>query len=102
EIGQIVVWFPLDDRFLAELRTAAGLTRTDQVLLARNGEVLTGPGGTVGATIAPLPAPRYVSLGGGRYRAVSAVIMPSNPPLRLGGVLPTAPLHDPRSHLTQA
>jgi diguanylate cyclase (GGDEF)-like protein len=101
EIGQIVVWFPLDDRFLAELRTAAGLTRTDQVLLARNGEVLTGPGGTVGATIAPLPAPRYVSLGDGRYRAVSAVIMPSNPPLRLVVVTPKSTIDDAVSSLRE-
>ena len=101
EIGQIVVWFPLDESFLREQRLAAGLTKTDQVLLARNGAVLTGPDDIIGASIAPLPAPRYVSLGDERYRAVSAIIMPSDPPLRLVVVTPKATIDNSVSALRE-
>jgi len=82
-VGKIVVWFPLDRTLLAQLRTAAGLKKTDRALLARSGRVVAGFSEIVGSNIAPLPKPSYLSLGDERYRAVSALIMRSNPPLTL-------------------
>jgi hypothetical protein len=62
-IGKILVWFPLDRTLLAQLRTAAGLTKTDRALLARSGTVIAGSSEIVGSNIAPLPKPSYLSLG---------------------------------------
>ena len=100
-LGSIVVWLPLDRALLADLRAAAGLTRSDRVMLARNGEVLTGPNDVVGDAIPPLPDPDYVLLGDTRYRAVSAPILELNPPLTLVVVTPKATINDAVSSLRE-
>jgi diguanylate cyclase (GGDEF)-like protein len=100
-IGRIVVWFPLDRALLAELRTAAGLTNPDRILLARGGEVVAGPQDVVGTKIAPLPDPSYESLGDARYRAVSAPILEENPTLTLVVVTPKATIDDAVSGLRE-
>jgi diguanylate cyclase (GGDEF)-like protein len=100
-IGEIVVWFPLDRILLAQLRTAAGLRQTDRVLLARSGSVLAGSSEIVGSSIAPLPKPSYLSLGDERYRAVSALIMPSDPPLTLVVVTPKSAIDNSVSALRE-
>jgi two-component system cell cycle response regulator len=100
-IGEIVVWFRLDRILLAQLRTAAGLTQADRVLLARGGTVLAGSSEIVGSNIAPLPKPSYLSLGDERYRAVSALIMRSDPPLTLVVATPKSAIDDSVSALRE-
>jgi diguanylate cyclase (GGDEF)-like protein len=100
-IGKIVVWFPLDDTLLAQLRAAAGLTPSDRILLARSGEVFAGPSDIVREKIAPLPESSYTNLGESRYRAVSALIMQSSPPLTLVVVTPEATIDGAVSSLRE-
>jgi two-component system cell cycle response regulator len=100
-IGKILVWFPLDRTLLAQLRTAAGLTKTDRALLARSGTVIAGSSEIVGSNIAPLPKPSYLSLGDERYRGVSALIMRSDPPLTLVVVTPKRTIDDAVSSLRE-
>ena len=100
-LGRIVVWLPLDRTLLADLRSAAGLTRSDRVMLVRNGHVLTGPSDVIGQPVPPLPDPDYVSLGDTRYRAVSAPILEANPPLTLVVVTPKATIDDAVSSLRE-
>jgi diguanylate cyclase (GGDEF)-like protein len=100
-IGRIVVWFPLDRTLLAQLRTAAGLTHGDRILLAQNGEVLTGPEDVVGTSISPLPEPSYVDVGDTRYRAVSAPILEASPPLTLVVTTPKTSIDDAVSGLRE-
>src|SRR4029453_6088853 len=42
-LGRIVVWVPLDDALLRELRANSGLERGDDLLLATGGKVVAGP-----------------------------------------------------------
>ncbi len=100
-IGRIVVWFPLDRTLLAQLRTAAGLTHPDRVLLVQNGKVLAGPDDVVGTSISPLPEPKDVTVGDTRYRAVSAPILEANPPLTLVVSTPKATIDDAVSGLRE-
>jgi diguanylate cyclase (GGDEF)-like protein len=100
-IGKIIVWFPLDRTLLGQFRTVAGLTNTDRALLARSGTVLAGSSEIVGSNIAPLPKPSYLSLGDERYRAVSAPIMRSDPPLTLVVVTPKTTIDDAVSSLRE-
>jgi diguanylate cyclase (GGDEF)-like protein len=93
-IGRIVVWLPLDRALLAQLRTAAGLTSPDRILLAQGGEVVAGPQDVVGTTISPLPDPSYEKLGDARYRAVSAPILEGSPTLTLVAVAPKSTIDD--------
>jgi diguanylate cyclase (GGDEF)-like protein len=100
-IGRIIVWFPLDRTLLAQLRTAAGLTQPDRILLAQGGEVVAGPPDVVGTKIAPLPDPSYEALGDARYRAVSAPILEGNPTLTLVAVTPKSTIDDAVSGLRE-
>jgi diguanylate cyclase (GGDEF)-like protein len=100
-IGRIVIWLPLDGTLLAELRAATGLAAPDRILLAQGGEVLAGPGDIVGAEISPLPKPSYTELGDRRYRAVSAPILESVPPLTLVVVSPKSTIDDSVSSLRE-
>jgi HAMP domain-containing protein len=100
-IGRIVVWFPLDGTLLSQLRAATGLAAPDRILLAQGGKVLAGPSDIVGTTVTPLPAPSYTNLGDSRYRAVSAPILESSPPLTLVVVTPTSAIDNSVSALRE-
>jgi len=100
-IGRIVVWFPLDGTLLSRLRAASGLAAPDRILLAQNGKVLAGPSDIVGTRITPLPKPSYTNLGDSRYRAVSAPILDSTPPLTLVVVTPKSAIDNSLSSLRE-
>jgi diguanylate cyclase (GGDEF)-like protein len=100
-LGRIVVWLPLDGSLLAQLRAATGLGAPDRILLAQGGKVLAGPGDIVGTQVTPLPKPSYTNLGDSRYRAVSAPILESSPPLTLVVVTPKSAIDNSVSALRE-
>jgi diguanylate cyclase (GGDEF)-like protein len=82
-LGRIVVWIRLDGALLARLRAGSGLDPTDRLLFATGGRIVAGPSDLLGQRELPGSEPRYVMLGGTRYRAVSAPILPGTPPMTL-------------------
>jgi diguanylate cyclase (GGDEF)-like protein len=100
-IGRIIVWIPLDRTLVASLREGAGLASPDKVLLVKGGRVLTGPADLLGADVAPMPKPDNVTLGGTKYRGVSAPILETSPPLTLVVLTPTAAIDNAVSSLRE-
>jgi HAMP domain-containing protein len=100
-LGRIVVWLPLDGSLLDQLRAVTGLGAPDRILLAQGGKVLAGPGDIVGTQVTPLPKPSYTNLGDSRYRAVSAPILESSPPLTLVVVTPKSAIDNSVSALRE-
>jgi diguanylate cyclase (GGDEF)-like protein len=92
-LGRIVVWIPLDNRLLAELRANAGLESEDRLLLATGGRVVAGPSAIVGAREIPGEHPRYLELGGREYRAVSTAILSGTPAVTLVALTPRSEIH---------
>jgi diguanylate cyclase (GGDEF)-like protein len=92
-IGRIVIWVPLDDALLSELRQNAGLERADSLLLATGGEIVAGPREFVGSRELPGERPRYLELGGGEYRAVSASILSGDPAVTLAALTPKSEIN---------
>jgi diguanylate cyclase (GGDEF)-like protein len=87
-LGRIVVWIPLDNGLLAELRANAGLETGDRLLLATGGRIVAGPRSFVGSREIPGERARYVRLGGNEYRAVSTAILTGNPDVTLVALTP--------------
>ena len=100
-IGRIVVWIPLDHTLVGSLREGAGLAASDKVLLVKGGRVLTGPKELLGADVAPMPKPDYLSLGGTKYRGVTAPILETDPPLTLAVLTPTNAIDNAVSSLRE-
>jgi diguanylate cyclase (GGDEF)-like protein len=100
-IGRIVVWLPLDRTLLAPLREGSGLQAADRLLLVRNGNVIAGPGDLVGTSVEPLTKPDYIRLAGTRYRGLSALILPSQPPISMVVLTPTTAIDQSVSSLRE-
>ena len=92
-LGRIVVWIPLDNQLLAELRANAGLESEDRLLLATGGRVVAGPAPIIGARQLPGEHPRYLELGGRGYRAVSTAILSGIPAVTLVALTPRSEIH---------
>jgi len=92
-LGQIVIWIPLDSGLLRELRANAGLERSDLLLLATAGRIVTGPRGIVGSREIPGERARYVHLAGTEYRAVSTAILAGEPAVTLIALTPKSQIH---------
>jgi diguanylate cyclase (GGDEF)-like protein len=92
-LGRIVVWIPLDNQLLAELRANAGLESEDRLLLATGGRVVAGPAPIIGARELPGEHPRYLELGGREYRAVSTAILSGIPAVTLVALTPRSEIH---------
>jgi diguanylate cyclase (GGDEF)-like protein len=92
-IGRIVVWVPLDNSLLGELRANAGLERGDRLLLATGGRVVAGPRSFIGSRQIPGERPRYLTLSGDGYRAVSAAILTGEPAVILVALTPKSEIH---------
>jgi diguanylate cyclase (GGDEF)-like protein len=92
-LGRIVVWIPLDNGLLAELRANAGLESEDRLLLATGGRVVAGPATLVGAREIPGERPRYLELGDRDYRAVSAAILSGSPSVTLVALTPKSEIN---------
>ena len=88
EIGRIVVWLPLDNGLVRELRGNSGLEPGDTLLLATGGQIVAGPRGLLGDRQIPGERSRYVDYGGTEYRAVSTQILSGNPPVTLVALAP--------------
>jgi diguanylate cyclase (GGDEF)-like protein len=87
-LGRIVVWVPLDNGLLRELRANSGLEQADLLLLGTGGRIVAGPSGFVGNRQIPGERPRYFSLAGDEYRAVSAGILQGDPAVTLVALTP--------------
>jgi diguanylate cyclase (GGDEF)-like protein len=87
-LGRIVVWIPLDNGLLRELRANAGLETGDRLLLATGGRIVAGPRSFIGSREIPGERARYVKLGGNEYRAVSTAILTGNPDVTLVALTP--------------
>jgi diguanylate cyclase (GGDEF)-like protein len=92
-IGRIVIWVPLDDALLRELRQNAGLERNDLVLLATGGRIVAGPPEFIGDRELPGERPRYIDLGGAEYRAVSTSILTGDPDVTLVALTPKSEIN---------
>jgi diguanylate cyclase (GGDEF)-like protein len=74
-LGKILVWIPLNEELLRELRANAALERADTLALATEGGVVAGPRFFIGSREIPGERARYLELGGEEYRAVSTEIL---------------------------
>jgi diguanylate cyclase (GGDEF)-like protein len=92
-LGRIVVWVPLNNALLEELRANSGLESDDDLLLATNGEVVAGPRLLLGSREIPGERSRYVKLGSTVYRAVSTAILTGSPPVTLVALTPRSEIH---------
>jgi diguanylate cyclase (GGDEF)-like protein len=88
EIGRIVVWLPLDNGLLRELRDNSGLERGDILLLSTGGQIVAGPQSLLGARQVPGERSRYVRYAGTEYRAVSTAILTGSPAVTLVALTP--------------
>jgi diguanylate cyclase (GGDEF)-like protein len=87
-LGRIVVWIPLDNELLRELRVDAGLEPEDGLALATGGQIAAGPPPFVGSREIPGEQARYVQLGDEQYRAVSTAILTGDPAVTLVALTP--------------
>jgi diguanylate cyclase (GGDEF)-like protein len=87
-LGRIIVWIPLDDGLLRELRVNAGLESEDTLALATAGEIVAGPRSFVGGRDIPGERARYLELGGQEYRAVATAILTGEPAVTLIALTP--------------
>ena len=101
ELGRIVVWVPLDNALLRELRANSGLEREDNLLLATGGKVVAGPRLLLGSREIPGERSRYVELGSREYRAVSTAILSGSPPVTLVAMTPKSEIHSAVGDLRQ-
>jgi diguanylate cyclase (GGDEF)-like protein len=92
-VGRIVVWVPLDNSLLGELRANAGLESSDRLLLATGGRVVAGPRPFIGSRQIPGERSRYLTVSGNRYRAVSAAILTGEPAVTLVALTPRSQIH---------
>jgi diguanylate cyclase (GGDEF)-like protein len=92
-LGRIVVWVPLDNGLLRELRANSGLESRDGLLLATGGKVVAGPRLLLGSRELPGERSRYVTLGSREYRAVSTAILSGNPQVTLVALTPKSEIH---------
>ena len=88
EVGRIVVWLPLDNGLLRELRDNSGLERGDILLLSTGGQIVAGPHALLGARQVPGERSRYVTYTGTQYRAVSTEILSGRPAVTLVALTP--------------
>jgi diguanylate cyclase (GGDEF)-like protein len=88
EIGRIVVWLPLDDALVRELRANSGLEPGDILLLATGGQIVAGPRALLGVRQIPGERSRYVRYRATEYRAVSTAILTGNPAVTLIALTP--------------
>jgi diguanylate cyclase (GGDEF)-like protein len=88
EIGRIVVWLPLDNALLLELRDNSGLERGDILLLSTGGQIVAGPRALLGGRQVPGERSRYVRYAGSEYRAVSTALLSGSPAVTLVALTP--------------
>jgi diguanylate cyclase (GGDEF)-like protein len=101
ELGRIVVWVPLDNALLRELRANSGLEREDNLLLATGGKVVAGPRLLLGSREIPGERSSYVELGSREYRAVSTTILSGRPQVTLVAMTPKSEIHSAVGDLRQ-
>jgi diguanylate cyclase (GGDEF)-like protein len=87
-LGRIVVWIPLNNELLSELRVNSGLEREDTLALATGGAIVAGRASFVGSGELPGERARYVELGGQDYRAVATAILTGEPAVTLIALTP--------------
>src|SRR5919109_1555428 len=92
-VGRIVVWVPLDNALLRELRANSGLEEADLLLLGTSGQIVAGPRDFVGNRQIPGERPRYVELAGDDYRAVSAAILQGDQAVTLVALTPKSEIN---------
>jgi diguanylate cyclase (GGDEF)-like protein len=100
-LGRIVVWVPLDDELLRELRANSGLESRDALLLATGGRVVAGPRLLLGSREIPGEHSRYVKLGSTEYRAVSTAILTGTPAVTLVAMTPKSAIHSAAGNLRE-
>jgi diguanylate cyclase (GGDEF)-like protein len=93
KVGRIVVWVPLDNSLLGELRANAGLEPSDRLLLATGGRVVAGPQPFIGSRQIPGERPRNFTVSGNQYRAVSTEILSGEPAVTLVALTPRSEIH---------
>jgi diguanylate cyclase (GGDEF)-like protein len=87
-LGRIIVWVPLDETLLRQLRMHSGLVREDELALATGGDIVAGPPAFVGSREIPGEQARYVRLAGKEYRAAATPILTGPATVTLIAVTP--------------
>jgi diguanylate cyclase (GGDEF)-like protein len=100
-LGRIVVWVPLNNALLLELRANSGLELGDSLLLATGGRVVAGPRLLLGSREIPGERSRYATLGAREYRAVSTAILTGTPAVTLVALTPRSAIHSAVGDLRQ-
>lgn len=101
ELGRVVVSVPLDNAALRRLVREAGLRPADLLVVARGDRIVVGPGILQGQRWLGAPQPRYLTLGGSSYRAVSTDILDGRPTVKLVGLTPKAEIERAVANLRQ-
>jgi two-component system cell cycle response regulator len=86
--GAVIASVPLDAGFVRRLETRSGLESEDHVLLLEKGQIVAGPAGVRGRLDALSGRTRTVSIGGERYRVLTAGTLEEHPGTTLGVLSP--------------
>jgi diguanylate cyclase (GGDEF)-like protein len=100
-LGRIVVWVPVDEDLLRELRAGSGLEREDALALATEGGVFAGPGAFGASSRLPGERAGYVELDGRDYRAVGTPILTGPTHVTLIALTPKSEIHSAVSDLRE-
>ena len=88
--GAVIATVPLDAGFVRRLETRSGLEPEDHVILIERGEIVAGPTGVRGRLGALSGKTQTVSIGGDRYRMLTAGSLDEHPGTTLGVLSPQA------------
>jgi hypothetical protein len=100
-LGRIVVWVPVNDDLLRQLRVKTGLEREDALALATEGGIVAGPGAFGATRGIPGERARYVELDDKDYRAVATPILTGPAHVRLIALTPKSEIQGAVSDLRQ-
>jgi diguanylate cyclase (GGDEF)-like protein len=96
-LGRVVVYVPLDQALLEDVRERSGLENSDLLVLTRNGSIIAGP--SEGAQLRiPGVRPDSVMLAGREYRGSGAIISEALG-VRLAVLVPQSKINDAAADL---
>jgi diguanylate cyclase (GGDEF)-like protein len=88
-MGRVVVWVPLNDQLVGELRSRSSFESGDELVLLNNGKVVGGPRGVRAASL-PFERAGDIELDGDRYRALATRLAYGTPEATLAVLTPKA------------
>ena len=99
-VGRVSVFLPLDEKLVRNLKSKAGLERTDRFVLVVDGRVVV-PGDGGEELVVPVKRSRFVELGGAEYRAIGTTLVRGPRSVFLVGLRPKAEIEAAASDLRE-